>query len=125
MTHERADEGAAIVELIEYGIGCRGQELPPVSAPPSHLRGRRYTPLREILLTLVYLYRVHAGRLLADGVTGLLLQRDFLHLCADTHRILQHSFWSGGMVHSSLPRPVTFAGRWRWAGRLIRSVAGR
>jgi len=56
MTHERADEGAAIVELIETGIRCRGQELPPVSAPPSHLRGRRYTPLREILLTLVYLY---------------------------------------------------------------------
>ena len=50
------DEGAAIVELIETGIRYRGQELPPVSAPPSRLRGRRYTPLREILLTLFYVY---------------------------------------------------------------------
>lgn len=56
MTHRRADEGAAIVELIETGIRYRGQELPPVSAPPSRLRGRRYTPLREVLLTLLYVY---------------------------------------------------------------------
>jgi hypothetical protein len=32
MTHHRADEGAAIVELIETGIRCRGQELPPVAS---------------------------------------------------------------------------------------------
>ena len=57
MTHHRADEGAAIVELIEQGIRNSGQELKPVDAPPSRLRGRRYTSLREFRLTLFYFYR--------------------------------------------------------------------
>jgi MFS family permease len=57
MTHHRADEGAAIVELIEEGIRKRGQEIEPVSAPLSRLRGRRYTPLREVMLALFTFYR--------------------------------------------------------------------
>jgi MFS family permease len=56
MIHHRADEGAAIVELIEEGIRKRGHEVPPVTAPPSRLRGRRYTPLREVVLTLLCFY---------------------------------------------------------------------
>jgi MFS family permease len=56
MIHHRADEGAAIVKLIEEGIRNRGHELPPVSGPPSRLRGRRYTPWREVALTLYYFY---------------------------------------------------------------------
>ena len=56
MTHHRADEGAAIVGLIEEGFRNRGQELAPISGPPSRLRGRRYTPLREVVLTLFYFY---------------------------------------------------------------------
>src|SRR5262249_36519659 len=56
MTHHRADEGAAIVELIEEGIRNSGQELNPVNAPPSRLRGRRYTSLREVVLTLFCFY---------------------------------------------------------------------
>ena len=56
MTHNRAEEGAAIVELIEEDFRNRGQALPPVAAPPSRLRGQRYTPLREVLTTLVRIY---------------------------------------------------------------------
>jgi MFS family permease len=56
MIHHRADEGAAIVTLIEEGIRNRGHDLPPVSGSLSRLRGRRYTPWREVALTLYYLY---------------------------------------------------------------------
>jgi MFS family permease len=56
MTHHRPDEGATIVGLIEEDLHNRGRPIPPVGAPPSRLRGRRYTPLREVLLTLRYFY---------------------------------------------------------------------
>jgi MFS family permease len=56
MTHDRAEEGAAIVDDIEESFRNRGQSLPPVTAPPSRLRGRRYTPLREVVSALLQLY---------------------------------------------------------------------
>jgi MFS family permease len=56
MTHDRAAEGAAIVDDIEESFRNRGQPLPPVTAPPSRLRGRRYTPLREVVAVLLELY---------------------------------------------------------------------
>jgi MFS family permease len=56
MTHRRPEEGAAIVDLIEESFRSRGQTLPPVTAPPSRVRGRRYTPVREALTTLFRLY---------------------------------------------------------------------
>jgi MFS family permease len=56
MTHDRAEEGAAIVDDIEDTLRNRGQSLPPVTAPPSRLRGRRYTPLREVASALLNLY---------------------------------------------------------------------
>jgi len=56
MTHHRADEGTAIVDLIEEGFRNRGRSIPPVTAPPSRLRGRRYTSLHEVLLTFFHFY---------------------------------------------------------------------
>jgi MFS family permease len=56
MTHDRAAEGAAIVDDIEASFRHRGQPLPPVTAPPSRLRGRRYTPLREVVAALLERY---------------------------------------------------------------------
>jgi MFS family permease len=56
MTHHRVEEGAAIVEFIEEGIRKSGHEIAPISEPISHLRGRRFTPLREVALTLLYFY---------------------------------------------------------------------
>jgi MFS family permease len=56
MTHNRAREGSAIVDLIEESFRSRGHTLPPVTAPPSRLRGRSHTPLREVLATLLRLY---------------------------------------------------------------------
>jgi len=60
MVHHRADEGTAIVELIEEGIRKRGQTIETEdaaeSARPSRLRGRRYTPLREVVLVLFSFY---------------------------------------------------------------------
>jgi MFS family permease len=56
MTHDRAAEGAAIVEQIEQRFRHRGYEVPTFAGPPSRLRGRRYTPLREVLLTFFRLY---------------------------------------------------------------------
>ena len=54
MTHGRAEEGAAIVDLIEENF--RGEALPPVTAPPSRLRARRYTPLGDVMSALFQLY---------------------------------------------------------------------
>jgi MFS family permease len=56
MTHRRPAEGEAIVDRIEESFRSRGQPLPPVTAPPSRLRGRHYTPLREVLAALFQLY---------------------------------------------------------------------
>lgn len=56
MTHDRADEGAAIVGRIEAGFRDRGRMLPPVTAPPSRLRTRRSTPLREVVTALLHRY---------------------------------------------------------------------
>ena len=56
MTHHRADEGTAIVDLIEEGFRNRGRSIPPVTAPPSRLRGRRYTSFHEVLLTFFNFY---------------------------------------------------------------------
>jgi MFS family permease len=56
MTHGRAEEGAAIVDRIEEGFRNSGHSIAPVTTPPSRLRGRRYTPLREVFAALVALY---------------------------------------------------------------------
>jgi MFS family permease len=56
MTHNRPQEGAAIVDFIEEEFRRRGHVLPSVTAPPSRLRGRSNTPLREVLATLFQLY---------------------------------------------------------------------
>ncbi len=56
MTHGRADEGEAIVSRIEAGFHDYGHVLPPVTAPPSRLRGRSHTPLREVAAMLFQIY---------------------------------------------------------------------
>jgi MFS family permease len=56
MTHGRPDEGAAIVGRIEQGFRDAGQPLREVTAPPSRLRGRSHTPLREVAAALLQLY---------------------------------------------------------------------
>jgi MFS family permease len=56
MTHNRAEEGEAIVGLIEDRFRERGLEIPPITAPPSRLRARRSTPLREVFLVLFNFY---------------------------------------------------------------------
>jgi len=94
MTHHHADEGAAIVDLIEQNIRDRGQAVPAVTAPPSRLRARRHTPLREVLKTLFYSYprRTFVGFSLmaaqaffynAIFFTYALILTDFYHVPAD------------------------------------------
>jgi MFS family permease len=56
-THGRAAEGEAIVGQVEDGFVKRGSKIPPVIAPPSRLRTRRFTPLREVWRVLFYDYR--------------------------------------------------------------------
>jgi MFS family permease len=60
MIHHRADEGTAIVEFIEEGIRKSGQKIEAAKetdgVPLSRLRGRRYTPLREVVLLLFSFY---------------------------------------------------------------------
>jgi MFS family permease len=56
MTHGRAGEGAAIVASIEAGFRDNGATLPPVTAPPSRLRGRSHTTLREVVTALLERY---------------------------------------------------------------------
>jgi MFS family permease len=56
MTHGRDGEGAAIVGRIEARLRDNGYELPPVTAPPSRLRGRSHTRLREVAAALFYSY---------------------------------------------------------------------
>jgi MFS family permease len=57
ITHGRAAEGEAIAGLIEDGFAKRGSIIPPVTAPPSRIRARASTPLREVLRVLFYNYR--------------------------------------------------------------------
>jgi MFS family permease len=94
MTHGRAAEGAAIVDSIEEGFRSSGQSLPPVTTPPSRLRGRRYTPLREVVAALFQLYprRTVVGFSLmaaqaffynAIFFTYALVLTDFYHIRAD------------------------------------------
>ncbi|MBO0751048.1 MAG: MFS transporter, partial [Bradyrhizobiaceae bacterium] len=59
MTHGRPDEGEAIVGRIEAGFRGNGHQLPPVTAPPSRLRGRSHTPLSEVLAAM-FQYRRRA-----------------------------------------------------------------
>ncbi len=56
MTHGRPGEGAAIVGRIEKSFRDSGYAIPPVTAPPSRLRGRSHTPLRDVAATLFNLY---------------------------------------------------------------------
>jgi MFS family permease len=56
MTHGRAEEGAAVVDRIEAGFRRNGETLPPVTAPPSRLRGRSHTTLREVAAALLERY---------------------------------------------------------------------
>jgi MFS family permease len=57
ITHGHAAEGEAIVGDIEDSFHARGVKIPPVTAPPSGLRARRFTPLREVWHVLFYNYR--------------------------------------------------------------------
>jgi MFS family permease len=56
MTHGHAEEGAAVVDRIEAGFRRNGETLPPVTAPPSRLRGRSHTTLREVAAALLERY---------------------------------------------------------------------
>jgi MFS family permease len=56
MTHGRPDDGAAVVGRIEQGFRDAGHQLPEVTAPPSRLRGRSHTPLREVAAALLRRY---------------------------------------------------------------------
>jgi MFS family permease len=94
MTHCRADEGAAIVDRIEASFRDNGQPLTPVTAPPTRLHGRSYTPLREVAAALFNLYprRTLVGFSLMTAqaffynaifFTYALVLTDFYHVRAD------------------------------------------
>jgi MFS family permease len=55
--HGRAGEGEAIIGQIEDDFRAQGWNIPAVTAPPSRLRARRFTPLREVWRTLFHDYR--------------------------------------------------------------------
>jgi MFS family permease len=55
--HGHAAEGEAIVGQIEDGFRAQGSNIPAVTAPPSRLRARRFTPLNEVWQALFYDYR--------------------------------------------------------------------
>jgi MFS family permease len=57
ITHGHAAEGEAIVSHIEDDLRTHGWKIPAVSTPPSRLRARRFTPLREVWRTLFHGYR--------------------------------------------------------------------
>jgi MFS family permease len=52
MTHGRVEEAEQIVRGIESSFHARGHALPPATLPLLRLRGRRFTPLREVATTL-------------------------------------------------------------------------
>lgn len=56
MTHQRADEGAAIVETIEQGIREGGAKIERATVSRLRLYVRRDIPLRELALTLFRSY---------------------------------------------------------------------
>ncbi len=89
MVHGRPDEGAAIVSGIEAGFRDRGQPLPPVTAPPSRLRGRSHTPLREVAAALLNLY----PRRTLVGVSLMTAQAFFYNAIFFTYALVLTDFY--------------------------------
>jgi MFS family permease len=94
MTHGHAGEGAAVVASIEAGFRDNGTTLPPVTAPPSRLRGRSHTTLREVATALLERYprRTFVGFALMTAqaffynaifFTYALVLTDFYHVRSD------------------------------------------
>ena len=73
MTHHRVEEAETIIEFIEEGFRRHGRSIPPGKVPRVRLRGRRYTPLREVALTL---FKFYPGRTFL-GITLMAAQAFF------------------------------------------------
>ncbi len=57
MTHGRNREAAEIMTEIERGFRAKGHHLGSEPLPAIRLRGRRFTPLREVFRTMFFVYR--------------------------------------------------------------------
>ena len=102
MTHGRADEAERIVKDIENDFIRRGLRA-TAPLPRVRLRTRPFTPLREVTRTLFLLYRRRTMvGLSSDGGAGVLLQCDFLYLCADPDGFLWHPRRSCRLVSAAV-----------------------
>ncbi len=125
MTHGRAEEAEAIVDGIDASFRARGHRLDDARLPRIRLAARRFTPLGEVADTL---FRAQRPRTLVglspDGIAGLLLQRDLLHLRADPDRLLRHPRRPCRLVHPAVRgRQLPRAGLSRPAVRHRRAPA--
>jgi MFS family permease len=57
MTHGRTAEAQAVIARIEDIVRKQGHTIAKVESPPVRLRSRRFTPLREVLATLLGTHR--------------------------------------------------------------------
>jgi MFS family permease len=97
MTHGHPGEGAAIVGRIEESFRDSGHPLPPVTAPPSRLRGRGrgHTPLREVAAALFSLY----PRRTVVGFALMTAQAFFYNAIYFTYALVLRDFYHVGKEH--------------------------
>src|SRR5712691_380971 len=89
MTHHRAAEAEAIVGAVEDGLRRDGHLIPPAALPRVRLRGRRYTPLSEVIRTL---FGVHRRRAIV-GLTLMAAQAFFYNAIFFTYALILTDFF--------------------------------
>jgi MFS family permease len=104
IAHGRADEAERIVAGIEREVQAQHGPLPAPRGHVNYTAARANSPsMREVARVLLRRYRqrsvVAAG---ADGLAGLLLQRDLLHLRAGAHPLLRRARGPRGALHLSV-----------------------
>ena len=117
MTHGRVAEAEAIVAGIESDFRRRETVIPAtrVAAHPA-ARALAYAAVGGRAHAVPRSAPAHRGRPHADGVAGVLLQRDLLHLCAGADRFLRHPLPIRSAGTSCRSRPAISSGRCSSAG---------
>ena len=105
MTHGRVAEAERVVQGIEQRVfadsrprTCRETHAGQAADAHPHAAAGGVRD-RSFICTAA-----RAGRPRADGVAGVFLQRDLLHLRAGADRLLRHPFEPGRLVHAAVRR---------------------
>ena len=118
--------GRAHVDEIEASVRARASGASsPTAAHPTHRvhAPRAAEPGRGRSRAAAALRPAQRGRAGTDGVAGVLLQRDLLHLRAGADPLLRRVRRAGRAVHPAVRRSATCSARW-CSGRCSTASAG-